>query len=368
MFTSTSRPNRPTMSTPYTTSQKDLQTDQGVNDIGEGYMHPIIVAIEQSGFPELKYLNRLRTLGHDSAVMERHYNRQRHTADTADENTTRAWYFRMRQIMQEIDRFCPVCGSKDRDFRFLDLGCCPGGFSSYILDKNTLARGFGISLSPQEGGHNFLMDSSLLNRYSIVFANMAKFELGPNSDPELLPIPDRTFDLVVLDAHHLRNQPQRASYKVYISQLILGLKAVKVGGSIVLKLHRPESDYSARLLYLLDKVCWRIKTFKPMSMHKDRGSFYVIARGVGLDVHRRPSIERQTLLLHAVESLQILWVDLGEEGRERDLVSEDLNFIITVDELVKEYTDRLGWLGRKVWEIQARALEWLFKKEGVDID
>ncbi len=54
--------------------------------------------------------------------MDRHYDSQRYTADNADEKTSRSWYFRMRQIMEEINRFCPVCGVNDRDFRFLDLG------------------------------------------------------------------------------------------------------------------------------------------------------------------------------------------------------------------------------------------------------
>ncbi len=209
------------------------------------------------------------------------------------------------------------------------------------------------------------MDENLLDRYSIMFANMAKFELGPSSNLDSLPIATESFDLVIMDAHHLRNQPPMAAHKVYISQLILGLKAVKVGGSIVLKLHHLESEYSARLLYLLDKVSWETRTFKPMTMHRERGSFYVISRGVGLDGRGRPSFERQTLLQHAVESFRTLWVNLGEEGSERSVVMEDLNFIITVDELVREYTYRLGCLGRKVWEIQTRALESLFRKRRV---
>ncbi|SJL17457.1 uncharacterized protein ARMOST_21008 [Armillaria ostoyae] len=353
------------MSTACTVLLSNLRIDQRENYAGEGHVDPITAAIEQSGFTELNHLNRLRRMGNESPIMDRHYDTQRNTADNADKKTERAWYFRMRQIMEEIDRFCPVCVVNDRDFRFLDLGCCPGGFSSYVLDKNPRATGFGISLSPQEGGHSFLMDENLLDRYSIMFANMARFELGPNSDLDSLPIPAESFDLVIMDAHHLRNQPHMAAHKVYISQLILGLKAVKTGGSIVLKLHRIESDYSARLLYLLDKVSWEIKTFKPMTMHRERGSFYVIVRGVGLDRRGRPSVERQTLLQHAVESFRTLWVNLGEEGSERSVVVEDLNFIITVDELVREYTYRLGCLGRKVWEIQIRALEALFRKRRV---
>ncbi|KAK0183662.1 hypothetical protein F5146DRAFT_1008584 [Armillaria mellea] len=275
-------------------------------------------------------------------AMERHYENQRHNADNADENTERAWYALMRKIMEEMNQFCP----------FLDLGCCPGGFSSYILDTNPRATGVGVSLSPQEGGHPFLMDENLLNRYSIIFANMAKFELGPDSDLALLPIPANSFDLVVMDAHHLRNQPHMAADKVYISQIILGLRAVKIGGSVVLKLHRIESEFTARLLYLLDNVSWKIRTFKPLTMHKDRGSFYLIARGVGFDNLGRLSVQRQTLLRHAMNSLRTVWVNFGEEGSERHFVAEDLDFIITVDDLVKVYTYRLGRLGRKIWEIR----------------
>lgn len=355
------------MSTPHPVLLNKLHTDHRENYAGEGYVYPITAAIEKSGFTELSHLNRLRRMGNESPIMDRHYDKQRFTADNADETTSRAWYLRMRQIMEEIDRFYPVCDVDDRDFRFLDLGCCPGGFSSYILDKNPQATGFGISLSPQEGGHSFLMDEHLLDRYSIMFANMAKFELAPDSNLASLPMAMESFDLVVMDAHHLRNQAPMAVHKVYTSQLILGLSAVKIGGSVVLKLHRLESEYSARLIYLLDKISSGIKTFKPMTMHKERGSFYVIARGVGLDSRGRPSVERQTLLQHAVESFRTLWVNLGEEGSERKVVVEDLDFIITVDELVRRYKYRLGCLGRKVWEIQSRALEALFRERRVAV-
>ncbi|KAK0196357.1 hypothetical protein F5146DRAFT_1217466 [Armillaria mellea] len=353
------------MSTLCTVLHNNLHADQRENYAGEVLVDPITAAIEKSGFTELSHLNRLRRMGTESPAMERHYENQRHNADNADENTERAWYALMRKIMEEMNRFCPVCGHNDGDFRFLDLGCCPGGFSSYILDTNPRATGVGVSLSPQEGGHPFLMDENLLNRYSIMFANMAKFELGPDSDLALLPIPANSFDLVVMDAHHLRNQPHMAADKLYISQIILGLRAVKIGGSVVLKLHRIESEFTARLLYLLDKVSWKIRTFKPLIMHKDRGSFYLIARGVGFDNLRRLSLQRQTLLMHAMNSLQTVWVNLGEEGSERHLVAEDLDFIITVDDLVKVYTYRLGRLGRKIWEIQGRTLGSLFRTRGV---
>jgi len=39
--------------------------------------------------------------------------------------------------------------------RFLDLGCCPGGFTSYILSNNPSA---GISSEIETGGHRFLLE------------------------------------------------------------------------------------------------------------------------------------------------------------------------------------------------------------------
>ncbi|KIK51159.1 hypothetical protein GYMLUDRAFT_252334, partial [Collybiopsis luxurians FD-317 M1] len=158
----------------------------------------------------------------------------------------------------------------NRPFRFLDLGCCPGGFSTYILKKNKQATSIGVSLAPAQGGHPYLLEESLRPRQTLILAEITTFQLeGKDSytaDPmwqsinrqQLFPVPDsllaRDFDLVLLDAHHLRNQPISSADLLAISQILLGLLSIKFGGTIVMKLASPDSQYTATILFMLDML------------------------------------------------------------------------------------------------------------------
>lgn len=95
---------------------------------------------------------------------------QQQSADNATPEMEAIWFCNMKTVMWEIDwatngTALPLTGNGP--FRFLDLGrvrrlprsgqafahlwcsrCCPGGFSSYILEKNYDARGVGVSLHP----------------------------------------------------------------------------------------------------------------------------------------------------------------------------------------------------------------------------
>ncbi len=44
--------------------------------------------------------------------------------------------------------------ARTQPFQFLDVCCCPGGFSTYTLTAGTAPRkGIGLSLNPELGGH-----------------------------------------------------------------------------------------------------------------------------------------------------------------------------------------------------------------------
>jgi hypothetical protein len=190
-------------------------------------------------------------------------------------------------------------------------------------------------------------------------------------DPMLKPFPyqikPRSCHLVILDGHQLRTQEgaRRWDYdRLLISQLILGLEAVKHGGTIVLKLSRPARDCTAKVLCMLDMVCGSLLTCKPQTMHTIRGTFYAIAKeaGHGTDAVRLPAI---------IEGLRKLWFELtfgGENGSGRFMLESDLDFVITTDELIDHYLTRLIELGRGVWMIQAKALRCFLQKRGVVVD
>ncbi|KIJ96587.1 hypothetical protein K443DRAFT_10501 [Laccaria amethystina LaAM-08-1] len=73
--------------------------------------------------------------------------------------------------MAEIDgqtNCIPLSGN----LHFLDLG--PGGFSVYVLRKNYRARGLGISLEEEKGGHKYLLTQKreLRERHELVSADL----------------------------------------------------------------------------------------------------------------------------------------------------------------------------------------------------
>ncbi|PSR75324.1 hypothetical protein PHLCEN_2v9187 [Hermanssonia centrifuga] len=163
----------------------------------------------QIGVPELERLVDLRKRGWESDSLNDHFRRQRNKADTADDGMNAMWYRKMNRVFSELDHaphFVPCSGS----LKFLDLGCSPGGFSLYVLNNNNDATGIGISLSPVQGGHHFLLEEYLMRRYEPILADIIQYNLDPAQaeigTAEMRPLPSEIGgrDLVILDGHYLR--------------------------------------------------------------------------------------------------------------------------------------------------------------------
>jgi hypothetical protein len=222
----------------------------------------------------------------------------------------------------------------------------------------------------EKGGHAPSISKQHLKRFHLLFADLTYYRLGPpNFDRKRLQtipfdIRSRTFDLALLDGHHLRTQVHELPWdgiRLSLSQIILGLKSVKLGGTIVIKLSRPENVYTVRILYILDKLCSDLSTCKPRTMHSDRGSFYAVAKGLGLG-------EEGGRLLKVQNTFQCLWLEAtfgGEEGRGRPLTENDLDFIVKLEDLHNHYLDRVIQLARVVWKIQAEGIHNLLRKKGM---
>lgn len=332
----------------------------------------LVQAILQKGCPELQRLRELQTLGWQDEGLDEDYARQRKVADDAAPEFNLACFLGMKKVMKEIDAHVSWMIPRKRQFHFLDLGCCPGGFSSYTLAKNRMATGVGISLPVEQGGHAFLLEDRFSSRYDMYFGDLTSYQLGPSTidHPRLSELPAATktsrFDLVFLGGNRLRTQisEYNAPWDVdclLVSQLVIALQAVTIGGTLMFKLTHPDRLVTAKILYLLDMLAERLVAYKPRSMHQRKGSFYAVALGVGRGVES----DRLPEVLHALKEL---WVEMtfgGEEGKGRFLLWGDLDFAVTTEELHRAYLDRLIELGRGVWDAQAQALHAWFKKKGV---
>ncbi|KAJ7080366.1 hypothetical protein B0H15DRAFT_485191 [Mycena belliarum] len=297
---------------------------------------------------------------HDSSYAEH----EKKIAENASARRNSYWFSKMKAVFREIDDQT-ACIPKRGVLKFLDLGCCPGGFTSYILSKNSNAQGLGISSELEHGGHKFLLEDRHRSRFKIHYADLTYYRLAPlpasvTSDTKIHPVlpfdASKRFDVVLLDGHQLRkHSPARPGDRdrLLISQLIIGLQAAKHGSTLVIKLADAEQVTTAKLLHMLDVLTTRLEAFKPRGMHATRGTFYAVAQGVGEG-------RGASRLLALIDGLKELWVDLtigGADGAGRALGDEDLNFIIGTAELREaRQLDRLVELGQRVWAVQARAL------------
>jgi len=332
------------------------------------YSNNLTSVLIDAGVDEFKALFELKKRGWTDERMDVHFEQQRNVAKHASDELSRIWLQRMKGVLREIDEE-GGCVQRTGHFFFLDLGCCPGGFTSYVLNQNAKARGLGISLEVEKGGHKYLLEQRHRARFSLLSADLTYFQLGPAliDDPRLKPLPaqikSRSCGLVMLDGHFLHTQENVRKWdydRLLISQLVMGLQAVKTGGTIVLKLSRPDAVRTAKLLYMLDVISDSLTTCKPRSMHANRGTFYAIAKGVrlGADAGRLPTI---------AEGLKRLWSELtygGDDGCGRFLNETDLDFIISMEELVDSYLARVIELGRDVWMIQADNLRRTLREKG----
>ncbi|KIK69999.1 hypothetical protein GYMLUDRAFT_236448 [Collybiopsis luxurians FD-317 M1] len=277
-------------------------------------------------------------------------------------------------------------------FRFLDLGCRPDSFASFILNNTPLAFGVGISL-PQEMSlyqrchrhylsfaekfrHYFLDISKLDMRSQTQRSNQPNSHASPGlvlkKPPEELDFVNKDdsedaqvskkFSLVIIDNQFVDSESTRntSTDLFFISQLLLALQCLVPGGTLVVRLTHPESVKTAKFLYMFDILASTVASFKPREMVGDPGSFYAVAQGIGYGPHghKMPEI---------IEELRKLWGKLllepsspgplKSQGVRRGMLeSRDLDFLIYTRDLkdltTSDYVRRLAEHGEMVWTRQ----------------
>ncbi|KAG9083092.1 hypothetical protein FRC07_014019 [Ceratobasidium sp. 392] len=235
------------------------------------------------------------------------------------ESDEESYLLRMRYALQEMDREVEFVKCR----RFLDLGCCPGGFSTYVLSKLPAAHGEGVSLPVEQGGHSLAMPTELRSRFQVHWGDMTRFnhalehtESGLLRERPSFPVPSNSFDLVLADGHippelmKVKEAQRFARDLLLVSQILSAARAVKVGGTVLVKLSLSFANGTFdglmhRIVLALDKLSETpLVALKPKSIYGSRGSFYVLVRDV-------EAIPRRIMEL----ALESLWVQLAE-GRK----------------------------------------------------
>ncbi len=226
-------------------------------------------------------------------------------------------------------------------------------------------------------------------RYKHLPQDLLQYDCSPTSSAEVsldsrkrLPLTFiRNFNVVVLDGHALRTYQHplistpdpdvdmlKAAHGAYrdrllITQMIIALQSIALGGTIVMWLSHIECFPALQLLYLLDSVSSELVVHKPQTMHTARGTSYVIAKGV---FSFREQVNKGALY---VRGLQTLWSQLQQGGQYdgigRMIVEGDLDFVASTETLLDQYVDRLVELGLQTWATQVAGLRTLFERRRI---
>ncbi|KAF8595965.1 hypothetical protein BDV93DRAFT_611152 [Ceratobasidium sp. AG-I] len=247
---------------------------------------------------------------------------------------------KMRNALAEMDmqhKFVPGgC--------FLDLGCCPGGFSAHVLSKWPSARGVGISLPVEHGGHSLAVPTKLRDRLEVHWADVTMFNLAPHLlheqwDTSILtphPIQPRSFDFVMADGHEHPAMPTgnpRAVWnkdRLLLSQLLLALQAIKPGGTLLAKFTLQHSVLlTRRIIVALSRLSSTpVKSIKPTSIYADKKTFYILVQAV--------NAEKCSELVRTLEDFWCFMTFGGPKEVGRGLVESDLEAIAKSSEVQGE--------------------------------
>ncbi|PYH75379.1 hypothetical protein BO82DRAFT_360071 [Aspergillus uvarum CBS 121591] len=229
--------------------------------------------------PEFWRLPKLRQKakcqkGWENPEGDQFFEKQRKTADNADKKTAKHFFRMMKNIGHDMhqmtDVFC-INGLNPDKQAILDMCVAPGGFLATALRINPQARAIGFSLPKSEGGHNVLLPkhhnvSLKFLDITLLATDMGRLDI-PNGHPDagkFLPrqfSSEQRFDLVICDGQVLRTH-ERATYREHrearrltLTQLALGLEHVKLGGTMIVLLHKVESRRYGMLQHLGQTIC-----------------------------------------------------------------------------------------------------------------
>ncbi|CAE6487865.1 unnamed protein product [Rhizoctonia solani] len=351
----------------------------GTTDIDTGFKWLSNALMKRKDCRVLRDLNATRDMGWSSHKVDNHFCEERfNNIYDKHEDTDNKWASVMHNSLEHMDH---TNNHFVRTKRFLDLGCNPGGYCSYILRTCPYATGTGISLPVEDTGHGCAIPDALRPRISICEMDLTMIDLAPNMPkPCALHIIDRhtkalsimalpflphEFDFVVCDAHHSRLHPGNQLRpwnwtRLLISQILLALRAVQGGGTIFLKLARVECTLVSRILIAFTRISGFTKSVKSKFLHVKRGTFYLLARDIGAHTH---------VYREFVTGLEKLWYIMtfgGPDGFGRDITWQEQDLITPWGEVVSPAgLNHIARLGKPMWEIQYRALLKFLKKQGV---
>jgi 23S rRNA U2552 (ribose-2'-O)-methylase RlmE/FtsJ len=274
----------------------------------------------------------------------------------------------MHKIGHEMDTMTGAVDLPGATPTILDLCMAPGGFARNVLQRYPCAKVDALCLPEAQGGHKVRIPyGDQDQRVSITFTDLTKLAEKPalpeasedhNKDTNLAtlwPYKIDRYDLVICDGQVPRQTPVWGDGEHFspvcltYSQLYLGLKRVKLGGTMLLLLHRSSRVSVFRLICIFSKFS-DVQIFKSTRNHTIKSSFYLVAKNIHSE---------STSCLEAIDLFKLVWerASSRDDSVEATILYKELS--LTEISLQPELEDFAKFieLVRPIWKIQADALE-----------
>lgn len=273
----------------------------------------------------------------------------------------------MKQIAVELEEHTRAFTIEAEQPAALDFCMAPGGFVHHVMRKNPNCRVDSFSLPSAMGGHDVLVAHERRDtRVRVCFTDITMFAHKFGIDtiaedhpeyPSLLqhwPYEPRQYDLVLCDGQVLRLHVEQLSAerknceatRLTNTQLFLGLKMIKPGGTMVVLLHKAQAIRCFRLIHTFYQFS-QVQLYKPSRAHRTRSSFYMVARDVRSDsAHARS----------AMDGFRISWLENTFPDQMWRRHESDTNELDEFRAMVDDFGPNFTELARPVWAVQAKAL------------
>jgi 23S rRNA U2552 (ribose-2'-O)-methylase RlmE/FtsJ len=199
---------------------------------------------------------------------------------------------------------------------FLDLGCAPGGFSKFLLEKNPGARGLGITLP----GIPVIMDCTPLantKRYLLKTGDITHLNFDAR-DSKFHPPPTRVdleeggYDLIIAGAFPTGQKVSTATRAILaLSQLHAILSNIRPGGTCVVVANTTPFLWNAEMFAVLRRVFQNIQPAKHGKLHAIRSSCYFVCMNFNGDEAEVQSLK--IAVKRALNRLKFVALDQEED-------------------------------------------------------
>ncbi|TFY62293.1 hypothetical protein EVJ58_g3950 [Rhodofomes roseus] len=232
---------------------------------------------------DLRRLLALKHVAHRNSNVSREkkeqYERNR-AAVQSDENST-LHLEGFKHAFSQINAGSGNAFGEDKVHSFLDLGCAPGGFSTWVLENNRSASGVGITLSPEARGLRLQLDSRFHAQFQCSFDDVCRIAAG---DIDIASVPAAGFDLVIAQATIMFKDDVRwnESIGLVYAQLLVAFQHLAQGGSLITSLRSRPLNWIVDVFRALDITFESVHAVN--TQYQGRRPFvYVVCRGFRAD-------------------------------------------------------------------------------------